>query len=88
MKCTNNISHYHQQQLEPRAKPQPKHITMTTIGSGTDDDNKKTSFNPSNYIYNNGPVKNHCCNHPDWDTVTRNLNQETKMELICGKKRL
>ena len=47
---------------------------------------QKTGFNPGNNYPSNRPAKSHPCNNPDWDTITRNLDQKTKMELIQDKK--
>jgi hypothetical protein len=47
---------------------------------------RKTSFNPSNSNPSNRPAKSNPSNNPDWDTITRNLDQKTKMELIKDKR--
>ena len=43
---------------------------------------QKTGFNPSNNNPSNRPTKSHPSNNPNWNTITRNLNQKTKVELI------
>ena len=47
---------------------------------------QKTGFNPSNNNSSNRPGKGHPTNNPDLDTMKRNLDQKTKMELIRPKK--
>ena len=47
---------------------------------------KQTSFYPSNNNPSNWPANSHPNNNPDWDTITRNLDQKTKIELIQDKK--
>ena len=47
---------------------------------------QKTGFNPSNNNLSNGPAKSHSRNNANWDTITTNLDQKTKIELIRGKK--
>ena len=46
---------------------------------------QKSSFNPHNNNYVNRLAESHPSNNPDWDTITRNLDQQTKMELILDK---
>ena len=47
---------------------------------------QKTGFKSSNNNSSNWPVKSYPTNYPDWDTITRNLDQKAKMELIRDKK--
>ena len=47
---------------------------------------QKTGCNPSNNNLSNQPAKSYPSNNPKWDTITRNLDQKTKMELIRDKK--
>ena len=86
MKRRNDTSQYQQEQHAHLAKHQPSDITLIATDSGTDDNNKKTGFIPSNNHPGNRLAKSHTSNNPDWYTITRNLDQKTKMELILGKK--
>ena len=47
---------------------------------------QKTGFNLSNNDHRNQRAKSLPSNKPEWDTITRNLDQMTKMELIWDKK--
>ena len=49
---------------------------------------KKTGFNLRNNNPCNQTAKSHTSNNHNWDTITRNLDQKTKLELIRDKKYL
>ena len=47
---------------------------------------QKTSFDSSNNNLSNGLAKENLSNNPNWDTLTRKLDQKTMMELMRNKK--